>query len=439
MDAGPLHAETAETAETLATLAIRPLDDVPDALIRTARHSLFDTLVVMRAGAHEPVAQIMRAEALNGGGRADASVCGSAIRVPARTAALTNGTIAHALDYDDTHFGHVGHVSVAVLPAALAVGEAANASARDVLVAFALGAEAACRAGRALGRSHYLKGFHQTGTSGAFGAAVAAARLYGLDGPAARHAISLVATLAAGLKCQFGTMGKPLNAGAAAANGVEAAGLASRGFKAADDGFAGPQGFIGTHDGEGASAGRALLFPANTYKFHACCHGTHAMIEALRSLIGKTAEVTHIIVRTNPRWLAVCDLKAPRTALEVKFSYAALAAMVLAGISTASDKAYTDALAHDPRIKRVLDRVTVIGDDGVADTAATVSVTFADGTERSKAHDLATPMDTDALGARLTDKARSVVGPTTADRLTRATASIDELSARDLGALIADA
>ena len=77
-----------------------------------------------------------------------------------------------------------------------------------------------------LGRKHYERGFHQTATAGAFGATVAAGRLLGLTSEQMRNALSLVGTRASGLKSQFGTMGKPFNAGVAASNGVEAALLA---------------------------------------------------------------------------------------------------------------------------------------------------------------------------------------------------------------------
>jgi 2-methylcitrate dehydratase PrpD len=140
-----------------------------------------------------------------------------------------------------------------------------------------------------LGRVRYQRGFHQTATAGAIGATVAAGRLYRLTTNQMRNALSLVATRASGLKSQFGTMGKPFNAGIAAANGVEAANFAKRGFVSCEDGIAGAQGFVATHsDGPDTESARLepppqrWIFEDNKYKLHACCHGTHAMIEALR-------------------------------------------------------------------------------------------------------------------------------------------------------------
>ena len=140
-----------------------------------------------------------------------------------------------------------------------------------------------------LGRPHYDRGFHQTATAGAFGATVAAGRILGLGRDAMRHALSLVATRASGLKSQFGTMGKPYNAGVAASNGVEAAELAERGFLSCDDGLGGAQGFIDAHVDHAdeaiawAAPTGAFLFEDVKHKLHACCHGLHAAIEAIKT------------------------------------------------------------------------------------------------------------------------------------------------------------
>ena len=178
--------------------------------LATAKLSFYDWLVVSCAASAEPLAVIMRDFIASDGGNSIATVTGASEKFPARAAALANGAISHALDYDDTHFAYVGHPSVAIFPAALAAGEEVGASASDVCKAFLLGAEASCRIGMILGRRHYDAGFHQTSTSGCFGATLAAARLYQLDRSALRAALGLASTRASGLKSQFGTMGNPI-------------------------------------------------------------------------------------------------------------------------------------------------------------------------------------------------------------------------------------
>ncbi len=435
------------TMEGLLDLAALDAAELPVSSRRFALFSLFDWLTVARAGSAEPLCDIIRDQALADGGTAIASIAGSLTRIPARAAALVNGTISHALDYDDTHFAHIGHLSAGIYPAALAVGEETDARASAVRDAFLLGAEGACRLGLVLGRGHYQRGFHQTATAGAFGATLAAGRLYGLTRMQMRHALSLVATRASGLKSQFGTMGKPFNAGIAASNGVEAASLARRGFTSCDDGIEGPQGFVETHadnpDDDGPWQNpppRHFVFDAINYKLHACCHGTHAMIEALLDAKRRhslTAEqVSRIEVKTHPRWLSVCDIKAPRNGLEVKFSYALLAAMVLTGHNTASGKAFVDALCSDARLRELAGRVAVIGGEDLADTAAEVTITTNEATKITVAHDLAAPIAPGVLERGLLAKSEGLLGAAMAHRLWQAMQDIERLTATALGGLL---
>ena len=172
--------DLAESMNRLLAIAAIGRDALPPRVLRLAEFSLFDWMVVARAGADQPVSVIIRDLVEKDGGTPVATVIGGGKRLPARAAALANGTISHSLDYDDTHFAHIGHPSVAILPAALAAGEEAGCGGADVRDAFLLGAEASCRIGMVLGRVHYQRGFHQTATAGAFGAALAAGRIYGL-------------------------------------------------------------------------------------------------------------------------------------------------------------------------------------------------------------------------------------------------------------------
>ena len=105
-------------------------------------------------------------------------------------AALLNGALGHSLDFDDTHADSSLHPSAPVVPAAFAVGEMAGASGRDVLTAIVAGYEVCCRLGNALDpTSHYARGFHPTATAGTYGAAAAAAKLFGLSKDADRGGV----------------------------------------------------------------------------------------------------------------------------------------------------------------------------------------------------------------------------------------------------------
>lgn len=372
------------------------------------------------AGQAEPVSQLTRALAEDEGGTPQATLFGGG-RAPMRTAALVNGAASHALDYDDTHFAHIGHPSVAVLPAALAVGERLDKPLQQILAAARLGAEASVRFGLRFGRSHYQAGYHQTATAGAFGACLAAAELMDLTGDQCLHALGLTATRASGLKSQFGTMGKPFNAGIAAANGVEAAFLAARGFISNPDALDCTNGFVQTHlcDGSTDQPSGALL-ESLSHKFHACCHGLHATLEALATMPGlDPAQITGITVFTHPRWLTVCNLPAPTTGLGAKFSYRTAVALALLGHDTAALETYSDALCADPAVIALRDRVEVVGKDELKETEALVTL---DGPKegRMASFDLESPMTLDTRRARLHAKASALVGETRAQALWQA-------------------
>ncbi|MFO1327845.1 MAG: MmgE/PrpD family protein [Rubrivivax sp.] len=438
---------TSITAQVAAFAARADASRFPASALAIARCSLLDWAAVGRAGVDEPVARIVREWALADGGRAQARAFGSAQALPARAAALVNGAASHALDYDDTHFDYIGHPSVAVFPAALAMAEATGASGAAFLDAALVGLETACRVGRWLGMSHYQHGFHQTATSGSFGAAAACARLLGLDEERTAHALGIAATRAAGLKSQFGTMGKPYHAGTAASNGVEAAQLAAAGFVSRPDALECEQGFGDTHAGAGtdlsvvlASLGEVFRFEKVQYKLHACCHGTHAALEALATLRAAHAtapdDIERITLTVHPRWLRVCNLELPRTGLEAKFSYRLTAAMVLCGLPTGALDTYTEAACERPDLVALRDRVRVDTDESLPSTAARVAVQLRDGRELTQAHDLDAEVPLAAQQAKLRAKAAALVGVERAERLWTAVQGCAERPARELAAVL---
>lgn len=416
---------------------------LPAPAMRMARLSLADWLVCGWAGIDEPLAHKLREFAVQEQGAQAATIFGAG-RAPARMAALVNGATSHALDFDDTHFAHIGHLSVGIFPAALAVAEETGRDAQSVVEAFLVGAEAAIRIGIVLGAEHYNRGFHQTATAGAFGATIAVARLYGLTPEQTRNAIGLCATRASGLKSQFGTMGKPYNAGIAASNGVECAALAALGFTSTSDGLFDPQAFVPTHTDKEITGDPGLVpfterfyFEDNKYKFHACCHGTHAMIEGLLPVAGDLSlrDVSQLCLKTNPRWLIVCDKKAPKTGLEVKFSYVWLAGMILRGDATESDRTYTDALVQDSDLKDFAQRVIVEADPSLTDLQAGGEIRLGNGETIPFRHDLAVPLDPATIREKLATKAQAVIG----QKGPIIFSTLDDfgaLSAADLGALI---
>ncbi len=384
--------------------------------------SALDWLAVGRAGADEPVSRIVREQVESEGGMEQAHLFGSATAVPARAAALANGTISHALDYDDTHFAHIGHPSAAVFPAALAMAELHECPLVDVLDAALVGMELSIRIGVWLGRSHYQVGFHQTATAGAFGAAAAAARIAQMDTERMSVVLGLTATRAAGLKAQFGTMGKPYNAGQAATVGVEVPQLVARGFVANTAALEGSFGYGATHHGEEnleaalEGLGEDWQFTSVSHKFHACCHGLHAALEAARELDIAAPEIAELEVRTHPRWMSVCNQLEPTTGLGAKFSYGTVLAMRAVGYDTAKLDSYSDAICADPRIQDLRRRVSVTADDSLNETESIVTVLRRDGTRQVARHDLEIPLSLEEREDRVREKAAILIGASLADK-----------------------
>ncbi|QBF31731.1 MmgE/PrpD family protein [Thalassococcus sp. S3] len=404
--------------QALADFAVSKLC-VPDAAATVIRLSALDWLAVGRAGSDEDVSRVIRDYAREAGGAEHASIFGAQRPVPDRLAALANGTISHALDYDDTHFGHIGHPSVAIFPVAMALAERHDLSMDEMLDAALVGAEVSIRVGQWLGRSHYQAGFHQTATAGTFGAAVTAGRLLGLTARQMAQVIGLAATSASGLKAQFGTMGKPFNAGQAAASGLEVARLVAQGFDSDPNALEGPFGYGATHHGEADQAeatdgmGDLWQFEDVQHKFHACCHGLHAALEAAARLDLTAPDITRIEVRTHPRWMSVCNQAAPSTGLGAKFSYTTVIAMKAAGLDTGTPGSFSDALCARADIGAVRSRVVVTEDPLLGELEAHVTLTRAGGAVEHATHDLNAALP---LSARITEvrkKARALLGEET--------------------------
>ena len=219
-------------AERLAAFAVALRhDDVPSAVRTRAVVHVLDAVGCAYAASALDEGTEARTVAIAQGGTAAAAVIGTRVRLPAPGAALANGTLMHALDYDDTHPPSICHITTVVAPAALAVAAATGASGAELVTAYVAGCETVARIGAAADGEFHRRGFHATGVCGVFGATVAAARLLRLDAAATTWALGIAGSFAPGL-LEFlgdGSSTKRLHAGGAARAGVEAALLAAAG------------------------------------------------------------------------------------------------------------------------------------------------------------------------------------------------------------------
>jgi 2-methylcitrate dehydratase PrpD len=414
---------TAAVAEQVT--AVRA-DRLPPEVAERTRHVLLDWLGVTIAGSAEPSARIAQRVAAGEGGAPLASVLGTGLRTGPQQAALANGVAAHALDYDDGNRWAGAHPSAPVVSAVLALAESRDASGAQAAEAVVAGIQALCLIGYANGPSHYAKGFHTTGTIGALGAAAGCARLLGLDAGATARALSLAATQAAGLKAVFGTMGKHLNAGRAAANGLLAAQLAAEGFTAPPDTLEAPQGFAATQStsfdpGRRLEGGRYGIERV-LFKRYACCADAHSAIEGVRAILARRPagpdQVASVRLRVSSGLLDVCAIPVPRNGTEGKFSAPYAAALALTG-ATAGPADFTDNAVRQPQLLSLLRRIELeAGWEGHASDPIEVTLRFTDGTSDTATvnplvpvPDAELPAQWASLVAKFAALAEPVVGP----------------------------
>ncbi len=395
------------------------LQNFNDEMIFFSKMSMIDWCGVAYAAKEEPVSKIVTKLIDEEQTKGLSRLISNGKEVSAKSAAFVNGTIGHALDYDDTHFLFTGHPTASAFPTALALGEELGSSIDEIMLAYMCGVEISTRLGHILGYSHYNKGFHQTATSGAFGATLVASKLLKLDTKQIENALGIVSTRASGLKSQFGTMGKPFHAGIAASNGIEAAKLSKLGFVSCENGIECNQGFLKTHAWDETipeaainGLGQDFLFPEIKYKFHACCHGLHAFLEALDELKTKNNfnpdSIEKISIQTQPSWLQVCNIDSPKTGLEAKFSYRLTAAMSLHGVDTGRLDSYNEEICFNEKIVETRDKVEVIPNDKMTNTEALIELK--DGTEIYKnSHDLNNKIENELLQKKILTKSSSLL------------------------------
>ncbi|MGQ0751956.1 MAG: MmgE/PrpD family protein [Betaproteobacteria bacterium] len=301
----------------------------PPEVINEAKRALVDILGVAIGAIEEaPVVSVRRlAESWNANGNARIFLRG---RTTPALAALVNGTMAHAMDYDDSHPNGAGHPSAVCWPTALALAETHGVSEQELLAAFITGSEVMGKLGGGgmpgVGRTLQRRGFHPTSIFGRVGAAAVASVVMRLNEGQIANALGVAATTAAGLTGSFGTHGKPFHAGKAAMDGIMAAELAAAGFIAASHLFELDGGLLKATIQDSQVEVPPLDFESsweilgNGFKPYASCRATHASIQLARELAPavRGKKITKVHAKVHPHAL-ITEIDA-RTPLEGKFS-----------------------------------------------------------------------------------------------------------------------
>ncbi len=283
--------------------------DIEEDILMDARRRVTDIIGISLAASGMETAGIVEGVIRAWGREGRSGIIGRPDRYPAASAALMNGTLAHSLDYDDTHLPSVLHPSAAVVPAALAAAEASGATGRDLLCAVAAGDELVVRVGMAgydpdLGNSVFFeKGLHATSIAGTIGAALAAAMVYGLGEEEIGHAVAISASMGAGIieANRMGGTVKRIHCGWAAHAGVTAAELAAGGLTGPTTAFEGRFGFLQAYLDDRADAGALTRNLGDRwelsrvfFKPYPANHFTHAGIDAAIRLREDGLEVGEI-------------------------------------------------------------------------------------------------------------------------------------------------
>jgi 2-methylcitrate dehydratase PrpD len=434
-DAGALSPLTGvATTGTLTQVASLATDTLarpaPPEVRHASRRCLIDWLGVAIAGWSEPPARTLREVLLPSSvAKADDALDAPDFAALLSTvspdqAALVLGTASHALDYDDTDYVNLIHVSSTLFPALLALSSRHRLHGATLLDVFNAAYEAEDRIGAELGRKLTARGWHVSGVIGHVGAALAAGLALKLPVDALAHAMAISATAASGLIGAFGTMSKPLQLARGPADGVLAAQIAQRGFTGApglldaDPGFTVP--LLGQAVTDWSSValdwGRPWAVLRNAFKPHASCMITHPVIDAAVALAarvdGATERIARITCHVNALAPKVAGHKFPATGLEGKFSvaYCCVAALVF---GRATPDVFAAAHLADPRVHALLQRTGVVTDPAIGEQQARVVVRMDDGRELTQAIAMAlgnpgNPMsdaDLEAKFRHLTDRA----------------------------------
>lgn len=366
------------TAAVARFLAGARLEDMTDRTRTRAAQHLTDSLGVMLAGTVSDLAAPLRRFLLAAGDAGEAAIAGGSDPGSPAMAALCNGALGHALDYDDANSAMRGHPSVPVLAALMALPSEKAVPGRDLLEAFIVGIEAATRLSQCLAITPDMpNGWHFTGTMGTFAATGALARLARLDEAQICNALGMAGSMASGLHANFGTMTKPLHSGLAARNGLTAVLLTQAGFTAYPAILDGNDGLAATHGGPaadlsriGALLGKPYIFdqaPFGTHlKLYPCCYAMHralgAILQLMRDEPVAAADVTRVLCRVLPHSMRPLKFRRPKTGFEGKFSMEyGLAAAVLdgrIGLST-----FTDSAVQREEVARMMGRIEVTEDE----------------------------------------------------------------------------
>lgn len=367
-------------------------EGIPSHIREQGKRFILDTLGVAIAGSSAPGCQEVIEQMVTWGGRGESTIWVSGNKVPSVHAALANGTLAHARDFDDTHDVASVHANAAVLPAAMAVAEAeGGVNGKELITALVLGVDISCRLGLSI---RLYKGWHITAIAGFLGATIAVSKILGLNAEKMVHALGIAYSQTSGNMQTIldGGLTKRMQPAFAAKSAVLSGYLAARGVTGAHEVLDGRYGFFNLYDDykEGESPKDQIRFTDSNFQYgphqltedlgkryeienlsmkpYPCCRANHGMIGATLSIVFKQniqpEDIEEVEVTISP-WVA--NVVARPFRIDKNFlvnaqfcaSYNVAAAILRRDVFLDS---FTEKAIKDLKVKALTDKVKLIVD-----------------------------------------------------------------------------
>ncbi len=424
-----MSALSAAIATHIATLRF---EDLPKSTVVATKRALLDGIGVMLGASGlsadiKPFVSVARSM----GGAPQACVLGSWERVSAANAALANGAMAHALDYEDAFDAAPVHPNASLIPAALATAQELDVDGKTFITAMAAGCDLVCRLALAVGDA-LEHAWYPPPILGAFGAVAATARLRGLTPQQTLDAFSLLLcqnVCPQEIKFSRDTVIRAVREAFPAQAAVISAALAAEGVRGFDAPFEGKGAFFHAFAADRfdpnailEGLGKRFYIDELSFKAWPCCRGTHPYIEAaqqLRAAHGFAAEdIARVRVFIGTVQQMLCDplprKRAPTTAIDAKFSIPFTVATALVHDEVTLDS-FTDEQLSNPTLLAVTQRIEPV-DSGCSPTSGALEIELRDGRKFDCTIDQALghpsrPMSDERLRAKFIDCAARAAAP----------------------------
>ena len=415
-------------------------DDIPPQVIEVAIRSIYNWLGCAIGGSQHEAVSIAISALDEFSGPRIASILGRHEKFDVSNAALINGISSHVFDFDDTHLKTVIHPAGPVVSCLMAYAQSRHMTGREFLLAAVCGIEVECRIGNAVFPDHYDRGWHITGSTGVFGAAVAIGKAKNLSILQLQNAIGVAASQSVGLREQFGTMTKSFHPGRAAQNGLLAAVLAEKGFTASTNVLEAKRGWAYVLSTKfdlnkvTENLGQIWETELNTFKPFACGIVLHPVIDGcarLRREGIKADDIRWVDCKVHPLVLELTGKTRPKLGLEGKFSYThACASALLEG--KAGEQQFSDDFVKSDTVVNLREKVRAEIDENINSDSARIIITLNDGSKKEMFVEhaigsLGVPLSKNQVVEKFMDLVLPIIGEQRGKQITETCFQLDKI------------